>query len=343
MASIGHIALGMAAARVDRRDAARDWRAMLLWSAVSLLPDADVIGFSLGVRYGDPWGHRGATHSLTLAVIAGLAIAVVARSRKRPFRRTALLAGCLLASHGLLDTMTDGGLGCALFWPFELTRYFAPWRPIPVAPIGLDFFTSYGAVIAVQELVLFLPAIVYSLRSGTDSGVSRSRGVLFALWVPAVWLMVSGDSVREAIVGLALREDTSYAAGFSEAAFRTVASGQSEENVRTRLGDPFGESWFYAPSARSTQRAEETSAASLSNDCVWLLFEAGIVRDTRNRDECRKHAIAEGLSAAEVRRLLGAPTQACWHYSRSPSDRRYRIRAVCFLNGRVETMISQWN
>ena len=28
------------------------------WSALSLLPDADVIGFALGVEYGDPWGHR---------------------------------------------------------------------------------------------------------------------------------------------------------------------------------------------------------------------------------------------------------------------------------------------
>ena len=24
--------------------------------------------------------------------------------------------------------------GCAFFWPFDLTRYFLPWRPIPVAP-----------------------------------------------------------------------------------------------------------------------------------------------------------------------------------------------------------------
>ena len=41
--------------------------------------------------------------------------------------------------------MIDGGLGCALFWPFDLTRYFAPWRPIPVAPIGMDFFSPHGA------------------------------------------------------------------------------------------------------------------------------------------------------------------------------------------------------
>jgi inner membrane protein len=27
--------------------------------ALAMLPDLDVIGFALGVQYGDPWGHRG--------------------------------------------------------------------------------------------------------------------------------------------------------------------------------------------------------------------------------------------------------------------------------------------
>jgi hypothetical protein len=56
MASLGHIAVGMAAARVHRGDAQRRWPGMAWWSALSLLPDADVIGFPLGVQYGDPIG-----------------------------------------------------------------------------------------------------------------------------------------------------------------------------------------------------------------------------------------------------------------------------------------------
>src|SRR5436189_586055 len=113
MASIGHIAVGMAAARVYGPavdDAPPRWSSMAWWSALSLLPDADVIGFALGVQYGDPWGHRGATHSLVLALAAGTAIGLAARWKNRPALRTGLMATAVLVSHSLLDTMTDGGL-----------------------------------------------------------------------------------------------------------------------------------------------------------------------------------------------------------------------------------------
>ena len=162
MASVGHIAVGMAAARAyDTRRAPR-WTAMAVWSAVAMLPDVDVIGFALGVQYGDPWGHRGATHSLLMAALLSLALSAIAHRRRLPLGRTTLFTTLVLASHGLLDTMTDGGLGCALFWPFSLTRYFAPWRPIPVAPIGWDFLSSSGAMVSATEVALFGPLLVYA-------------------------------------------------------------------------------------------------------------------------------------------------------------------------------------
>ena len=69
----------------------------------------------------------------------------------------------VVASHPLLDSLTTGGKGCALLWPFDLTRYFAPWRLIPVAPIGLAFFSSRGLAVAFVELLLFLPCFIYAL------------------------------------------------------------------------------------------------------------------------------------------------------------------------------------
>jgi len=130
MASIGHIAVGMAAARAHDPQRPPRWPSLALWSALSLLPDIDVVGFLRGVPYGAPWGHRGATHSLTLAIVGGIAVGVAARWFKRPALRLAVFASLVLASHGLLDTMTDGGLGAALRWPFSLTRYFARlWGP----------------------------------------------------------------------------------------------------------------------------------------------------------------------------------------------------------------------
>ena len=166
MASLGHVAVGMAAARVYRGRKPPRWSivaAMVVWSALSLLPDADVLGFRFGIRYGAPWGHRGATHSLVFALGLGLAIGLCAAAFKLPPLRTAVVAVCVLASHGLLDTLTDGGLGCALMWPFENRRFFAPWNPIPVAPIGRAFFTPAGLSVALHELLLFAPLFVYAL------------------------------------------------------------------------------------------------------------------------------------------------------------------------------------
>jgi hypothetical protein len=85
-------------------------------------------------------------------------------SLTRPLLGVALVATLVLASHGLLDTVTDGGFGVALLWPFSLTRFFAPWRPIPVAPIGPAFFTPDGAMIALTELVLPLWLYAFKIR-----------------------------------------------------------------------------------------------------------------------------------------------------------------------------------
>jgi inner membrane protein len=177
MASVGHIAVGMAASRTVNASALADRpspAAMLFWSALSMLPDADVIGFPLGVRYADEWGHRGATHSFVFAVVVGCAIGVLAPRFRAAALRTAVIASLVLASHGLLDTLTDGGLGCALLWPFDRTRYFAPWRPIPVAPIGLGYLSPYGLAVAVTELVLFSPLFLFALTRWTGARHRRT-------------------------------------------------------------------------------------------------------------------------------------------------------------------------
>lgn len=164
MASLGHIAVGMAAARIYDRPAPMPTGRAVAWlSALSMLPDADVIGLSLGVAYGDPLGHRGATHSLVFAAAVAVFAGVVVRARRGRTLHAAILAGVVVATHPLLDTLTNGGLGCALFWPFDNSRYFAPWTPIPVAPIGLNFFSFYGLVVAVTEIVFFAPLFLYAL------------------------------------------------------------------------------------------------------------------------------------------------------------------------------------
>jgi len=123
------------------------WLPRLLLVAVvcSVLPDLDVVGFGWGVRYGDFLGHRGFSHSLVFAALtAGFVTWLCFRGgRWDGLRlRIALLLFVVTASHGLLDALTNGGLGVAFFSPFDDTRYFLPYRPVEVSPLGVGaFFT----------------------------------------------------------------------------------------------------------------------------------------------------------------------------------------------------------
>lgn len=64
----------------------------------------------------------------------------------------------MIVGHSFLDALTDGGLGVALFSPFDQRRYFFPWRPIRVAPLGRHFFTHRGwAVMASEVRWVWLP------------------------------------------------------------------------------------------------------------------------------------------------------------------------------------------
>jgi len=176
MASLGHVAIGLAVGRAQgkSRNSGSIWILMALYSVLALLPDVDVIAFSLGVPYEAPFGHRGAVHSLTFAACVGVLVGIVAALRRKPWLGYASWAGIVVASHGFLDAMTDGGLGIALFWPFTNHRYFLPWTPIPVAPIGRSMFSGYGLSIALTELWMFSPLLFYALYPRRASAVNST-------------------------------------------------------------------------------------------------------------------------------------------------------------------------
>ncbi len=163
MASIGHLAVGLAAGRAYSSDPKTMKKAMLAFSLVSFWPDFDAVGFLFGVDYADQLGHRGATHSLVVALVVGLGAYVIAERKGLPARRTALFATLVAMSHGLLDTMTfGGGLGCALLWPLSDHRFWAPLRFIPVSPIGAHIFSARGLYVMAMELVIFAPFWIYA-------------------------------------------------------------------------------------------------------------------------------------------------------------------------------------
>ena len=165
MATIGHLAVGLVAARLHH---GREPRVpgfaplAILYCGLALLPDADVLGFGWGIPYSHAFGHRGAAHSTVLALGLGLLAAFWFARSERPIWPVLLMA-TTLASHGLLDALTDGGKGIALLWPLSEERFFAPWTPIPVAPIGLRFVSLVGLKIALAEAGLFFPLLTWAL------------------------------------------------------------------------------------------------------------------------------------------------------------------------------------
>jgi inner membrane protein len=133
-----------------------------LWFAAcvcSVLPDADTF---LGLPYDSAFGHRGFFHSLFFAAQISAAGAAWLSS-ERPFYRTWCLLFVVGASHGVLDAMTDGGLGIALFAPFDDTRYFLPWRPLVCPPIDIAPFFSEWGVRSLRSEVMWIWAPLLGL------------------------------------------------------------------------------------------------------------------------------------------------------------------------------------
>jgi inner membrane protein len=131
----------------------------------SIVPDLDVVSFSLGIPYESFWGHRGFTHSFVFSIILGFASTFLFEQNiaSRKFILIWFYLFACTASHAILDAMTSGGLGVAFFAPFDNTRYFLPWRPIKVSPIGASkFFGEWGLKVLLNEAIwIGIPSTIY--------------------------------------------------------------------------------------------------------------------------------------------------------------------------------------
>ena len=142
------------------------WKFWLLAVLCAIFPDADVIGFKFNIKYHSFWGHRGFSHSIVFALGFGFLITLLFY-RKYFFTIKGVFYGMFFAlctiSHGVLDALTTGGLGVAFFSPFNDTRYFFPWRPIKVSPIGVaNFFGEKGVRVILSELIwIGIPSLFY--------------------------------------------------------------------------------------------------------------------------------------------------------------------------------------
>ena len=157
-------ALGAAGAPGARMPA-RYWVALAIIGAA---PDLDVVVYPLGLNAPHILGHRGITHALPFAaVFAALVVRLLFRGIEwRPhWFRLWLVFFAAMASHAVLDGLTNGGQGIAFFAPFSDARWHFPWMPIRVSPIGLTaFFSIEGLRVLQNELVwVWLPSVLLVL------------------------------------------------------------------------------------------------------------------------------------------------------------------------------------
>jgi inner membrane protein len=141
-------------------------RFWVLTAVCSILPDIDIIGFYMGIKYSDMLGHRGFFHSLPFALIVSLVVVplafpAVSRFSKKWWGLIAFFF-LVLASHGLLDSMTDKGLGVGFFIPFDNTRYYMFWRPVYAAPMKIEkLLGPAGLELLIEEIIwIWTPVIV---------------------------------------------------------------------------------------------------------------------------------------------------------------------------------------
>jgi inner membrane protein len=164
MASIfGHIAastaLGFSIFPKQTRTAT-----LLMAGFCAFAPDLDVLAFRFGISYESQWGHRGFTHSIFFALVFGAVMTLLLKALSPKdtvgYRTAAFLILCTL-SHPLLDMLTNGGLGCALWWPYSAERLFFPSRPILVSPMSIGgFMSGWGVRVLLSELLwIGLPAL----------------------------------------------------------------------------------------------------------------------------------------------------------------------------------------
>ncbi len=176
MPSFGHVAVGLAAGRFQAQDRPR-LRPALVLTGLAMFPDVDVlVGGGRGAERDSIWWHRGALHSLLAAAIAAL-VGAMLLDRGRRFLAAFLICFATAASHGLLDTMTHGGSGVMLLWPFSDARFLSPWHPLPASPIGPRILSPHGLELMAGEAVLFAPLLVYALwprRGGMQGAIERS-------------------------------------------------------------------------------------------------------------------------------------------------------------------------
>jgi len=162
MASVfGHAIVGYT---ITKAASIKNYKWLLLLAILSsVLPDLDVLTFNFGIPYSHPFGHRGFTHSIVFAIIWAILLMLLFGKQNRVLWFIVIFFSTVF--HGILDAMTTGGKGIGFFIPFNNERFFFPFRPIQVSPLGIEkFFSEWGIQVILSEVkYILIPCIIVLL------------------------------------------------------------------------------------------------------------------------------------------------------------------------------------
>lgn len=145
------------------------WRIIAAATLAAALPDSDwAMHHFFRAPDSSIYSHRGAAHSL----FAALAVGLIAAGLHRHLKVRALTAGVVvaaaMASHGILDMMTESGRGVAYLWPISSIRLFADWRPLHSGPVHAAHLlndTLRRFLFELKQLILPMFALAATIRS----------------------------------------------------------------------------------------------------------------------------------------------------------------------------------
>ncbi|KQV44731.1 metal-dependent hydrolase [Duganella sp. Root336D2] len=147
-------------------------RLLMAGMVAAIVPDMDVIAFKLGIEYANQLGHRGASHSIVFALALGLLAALAAPWLQAKRWVTMAFVSFACVSHPLLDMLTTGGLGAAIWWPFSDQRHFFPVQFIRVSPLTMGRFLG-------------------------PAGLTVIKSELLWVWLPCLSLIVAALAIRK--------------------------------------------------------------------------------------------------------------------------------------------------
>ena len=155
---------------------------MVCAGLLSAAPDLDTVFFGI-IPYAHFFGHRGFFHSPFFALLAAMALSLImlALSRSCTLLASAWVAAAFflaMASHGILDAMTDAGLGIMLLYPFSEGRVFLPWRPLHTPPVRISSVSMRQVQMMVRSelpIVLVCAAVAGAVRFALSLHRKRKR------------------------------------------------------------------------------------------------------------------------------------------------------------------------